>query len=95
MCSGNRTLNVSNLYSRKKNQKKISQKQEPARMYLQKTCIQRRRELSRPDKVLAVLKKVELDQFSPQKRKFMELFVLMMKEINDIFFKNWTLATSM
>ena len=52
----------------KKNQKKISQKQEPARMYLQKTCIQRRRELSRPDKVFAWFRK-KLSSINFHRRK--------------------------
>ena len=44
------------------------------------------RAISTRQSVCLVSKKVELDQFSPQKRKFMELLVLMIKEITDVFF---------
>ena len=45
-----------------------------------------KRAISTRQSVRLVSKKIELDQFSPQKRKFMELLVLMIKEITDIFF---------
>ena len=45
-----------------------------------------KRAISTQQSVRLVSKKVELDQFSPQKRKFMGLLVLMIKEITDIFF---------
>ena len=45
-----------------------------------------KRAISTRQSVRLVPKKVELDHFSPQKRKFMEFLVLMIKEITDIFF---------